>query len=415
MQSKKNIFLWCSYDFANSLVQIVFFLYFAQWIVIDRGIADIHFNLAFTLSALLLLLTAPFVGSLLDGHLRRISGLRYSSLAVAVLYGLCAVFALNGQNIESLICFGLGLYSYLLTFTFYTPLIRDITSPETRGRISGLGILAHYTGQFFGLLLALPFSLGVLSLFGGDVRAETLLPAVIAFAVFALPMLLWFRELATAKEASPISLHTGFKKVLQETKQLVVLPGMAAFLIAYFLLNDAILTASNNFPIYLSQVWGISDAVKTYILLGIIITSGIGGLFSGILADRFGHKRTLLYVTAGWLVIFPLMAMVESLVLFVVVTTIMGFWFGSHWAVSRSVMAYLAPSGGHNLSFAYFSLVERASSFIGPIFWGLMVGGLTFAGGGEYRLTLALLSLFILAGLFFLARVKSDRAVQDNF
>lgn len=410
MQNKKNIFLWCLYDFANSLVQIVFFLYFAQWIVLDQGMADIHFNLTFTLSALLLLLTAPLIGSLLDGYLRRISGLRYSTLAVIVFYGLCAVFALNGQALEALISFGFGLYSYLLTFTFYTPLIRDIASAETRGRISGLGILAHYAGQFLGLLLALPFSLGVISLFGGEARAETLLPAVIAFAVFALPMLIWFREPARLGKPAVISLQVVYTKVLQETKQLAVLPGVAVFLITYFLLNDAILTAANNFPIYLSQVWGLSDIIKTYILLGIIVTSGIGGLVSGLLADRFGHKRTLIYVTVGWLVIFPLIALVENLVLFVVVTTIMGFWFGSHWAVSRSVMAYLAPSGGHNLAFAYFSLVERSSSFVGPIFWGLMVGGFTLADGSEYRVTLALLSLFILVGLFFLTRVKSDRS-----
>ena len=60
METKKNVFLWILYDFANSLVSIVFFLYFAQWIVIDRGISDLHFNLTFTISALLLLFTAPF-------------------------------------------------------------------------------------------------------------------------------------------------------------------------------------------------------------------------------------------------------------------------------------------------------------------------------------------------------------------
>jgi hypothetical protein len=55
MQTKKNVFLWTLYDFANSLVSIVFFLYFAQWIVIDKGIEDIYFNLAFTVSAIFLL------------------------------------------------------------------------------------------------------------------------------------------------------------------------------------------------------------------------------------------------------------------------------------------------------------------------------------------------------------------------
>lgn len=43
MQNKKNVFLWALYDFANSIISIVFFLYFAQWIVVDRGVLDFYF------------------------------------------------------------------------------------------------------------------------------------------------------------------------------------------------------------------------------------------------------------------------------------------------------------------------------------------------------------------------------------
>src|SRR3989344_4665770 len=109
MNTRKNIFLWVSYDFANSIISIVFFLYFSQWIVIDRGIADIWFNLTFTTSALLLLLTVPTTGNLLDKYWKRITGLRYTTLSTAVLYGLCGMFAINGQNIASLVTFTLGL------------------------------------------------------------------------------------------------------------------------------------------------------------------------------------------------------------------------------------------------------------------------------------------------------------------
>src|SRR5690606_20104045 len=116
-------FLWALYDFANSLVQIVFFLYFAQWIVINKEIADIYFNLTFTIAAILLLLSAPLVGSLLDSSLRRITGLRYSTIAVIFFYSLCTLWAIADSGTWALVFFSLGLYSYLLTFTFYAPLI----------------------------------------------------------------------------------------------------------------------------------------------------------------------------------------------------------------------------------------------------------------------------------------------------
>jgi len=310
----------------------------------------------------------------------------------------------------ALVFFSLGLYSYLLTFTFYTPLINDIANPKRRGAVSGFGVASHYAGQFVGLLVALPFSIGVVSLFGGEARAETLLPSVCAFALFALPMLIWFKE--PKKESTPLRTRESFHLLFSQTKQVFLVPSIGLFLLAYFLFNDAILTASNNFPIFLDVVWGVPDTIKTYILLGIIVTSGIGGLVSGLVADRMGHKRTLVFILAGWVLILPLLGVVQNFTLFVVVATIMGFWFGSHWTVSRSMMAHLAPKGGHNLSFAYFSLVERASSFVGPVFWGVTVGMLSEAGNDRYRISMAALSIFVALGLLALSKVKSDKDHQ---
>jgi len=407
MQTKKNVFLWTLYDFANSLVSIVFFLYFAQWIVIDKGIADIYFNLAFTVSSILLLFTAPLSGILLDRFLRRITGLRYTTILTVIFYSICAFLAVSDNAIGALIFFTLGLYSYLLSFTFYTPLINDISKPEKRGFVSGLGICANYLGQIAGLLIVLPLSTGGLSFFGANPRAETLLPSVIAFFVLSLPMLIFFRESRRPKEK--LMIGTRWKEMLKETKILLLNHSVLMFLIAFFLFNDAILTASNNFSIFLEQVWGVSDTVKTYILLGILITSAIGGALSGLIADRFGHKRTLMFILCGWVIILPAIGLATNFTLFVVFTTIMGLWFGSNWTVSRSVMSYIAPKGKHNLAFAYYGVAERASSLIGPIVWGLIVSNMISIGSGRYRIAVLAVTGFIILGLIALSKVKDDK------
>jgi UMF1 family MFS transporter len=412
MDTKRNIFLWVLYDFANSLVSIVFFLYFAQWIVVDRGLPDIYFNLTFTVSAVLLLFTVPITGFLLDKYFRRITGLRYTTIGTALLYGTCAVFAIFNMSIPALIFFALGLYMYLLTFTFYTPLINDISVPEKRGKVSGLGTAANYIGQFAGLAIVLPFSNGSLSLFGSAARAETLLPAVFAFTLLALPMLIWFKE--PKKEKTRFQFTSEMRGLLAETKRLFLFPGIALFMLSYFLFNDAVLTAANNFPIFLEQVWGVSDTVKTYILLGILVTSALGGLVSGAVADRFGHKRTLTFIVAGWIFILPLVGLITNFTWFVIATTIMGFWFGSNWAVSRSVMSYLAPSHGHNLAFGYFGLVERASSFVGPIVWGLTVTSLVSMGSDRYRFATLAVTVFVVLGFIALLKVRSDRPAERS-
>ena len=416
MDTKRNVFLWLLYDFANSIPSIVFFLYFAQWIVIDRGVPDLYFNLTFTISAVLLLFTVPLTGTLLDKFLRRITGLRYTTVFTTVFYGVCALFAISNNAVGALIFFTLGLYSYLLSFTFYTPLINDISKQEKRGLVSGLGISANYLGQIAGLLIALPLSTGSLSFFGSAPRAETLLPSVIAFFILSLPMLILFREPKRPKEK--LRLGSRLKEMINETRLLLSLSSVSLFLLAYFLFNDAILTASNNFPIFVEHVWGVSDTVKTYILLGILITSAIGGALSGLIADKFGHKRTLMFILVGWVIILPFIGLINNFALFVIATTIMGFWFGSSWTVSRSVMSYVAPKGKHNLAFAYFGLAARASSFIGPIVWGLVVTNLVSIGSYRYRIAVLAVTGFIILGIIALSRVKDDRkekAVSSAF
>lgn len=413
MHTSKNIFLWALYDFANSLISIVFFLYFAQWIVIEKGLSDLSFNLTFTVATIFLICTAPFLGVMLDKKLRRITGLRWTTLATAILYGACAWFAVSGSAILALVFFTLGMFAYQLTFTCYTPLINDIATPERRGRISGYGIAANYLGQFTGLLFVLPFSKGTISWFGSSPRVETLFPAVIAFVLVSLPMLIWFKESHKQTDKNSrkeeVQFASSTKELVYKTKQLFAVPGVGLFILAYFFFNDAILTASNNFPIFMQQVWGVSDTTKTYILLGIILTSAIGGLVSGFVADKFGHKRTLFYILVGWVFILPFIGFIQDFTLFVVATTVMGLWFGSNWAVSRSVMSYLVPAGNHNLAFSYFNLIERASSLVGPVVWGLVVTGLVSIGSYRYRLATLAVTVFILLGLWVLTKVRSDR------
>ncbi len=407
MNTRRNIFLWALYDFANSVLSIVFFLYFAQWLVIEKGLSDTWFNLTFPISSILLLFTVPITGFLLDRYARRITGLRHTSIMVALLYGGCALSAVAGHEIQALVFFIIGTYFYLLTFTFYTPLINDIAAPGHRGRVSGWGIAANYFGQFVGLLFVLPFSNGTWTLFQSSPRAETLVPAVILFTLLMLPMLIWFKE--PFREKHSFNLRSDARELFKKSKEVFMYPGVALFILAYFLFNDAILTSSNNFSIFLQQVWGVSDTVKSYILMGIVITSAIGGLVSGPIADKFGHKKTLTWVLTGWVFILPLVGFLTNFTVFVVVTVIMGLWFGANWTVSRSVMAYLAPSHAHNLAFAYFGLVERASSFVGPIVWSIVVATAAHGSSDKYRYATLAVTGFIVIGLFVLVKVKSDR------
>ena len=89
--NKRNIFLWTLYDFANSIVTIVFFLYFSQWLVVDNGVSDIWYNMIFTIGSVLLLLTSPILGTIADKTGRSQNYLNHITVLVFIFF-LLATF-----------------------------------------------------------------------------------------------------------------------------------------------------------------------------------------------------------------------------------------------------------------------------------------------------------------------------------
>ncbi|MBU3668586.1 MAG: MFS transporter [Candidatus Taylorbacteria bacterium] len=409
MKTRKNIWLWASYDFANSIISIIFFLYFSQWIVIEKGFTDLSYNLTYTYATILLLFVVPVVGFLMDTRMRRISGLRVTTIFTTVAYILCAWFGIYGNPAVSLALFALGMFFYMLTFTFYTPLINDISHEHERGRVSGYGVCLNYIGQFAGLLFALPFANGTWSIFGVSGRLETLIPAAILYVVLSLPMLIFFHEPKREVFPDAKKLKEHARSIWNSTVELFRYKPVLLFFLTYFLFNDTVLTAANNFPIFVEQVWGVSDTLKSAILAGIVVTSALGGIIGGRIGDRFGHKKTLTVILYGWIFILPSIGYAPTFSLFVVCATLMGFWFGASWAVSRAVMSYLTPSGMHNLTFGYFGLVERTSSLIGPLVWGYTVTSLVSVGSVRYQIATLVITVFVVISVFVFKKVRGDK------
>jgi len=212
---RKNVILWTLYDFANSIVEVVLYLYFAQWLVIDKGVSDLWFNMIFVGSTILLILTAPFFGTLSDStgvqkrYLNRTTWLFFLS---ALLISLVTMFW-SGQYILAALLFLLANYFYQLSFTFYNAMLGHLAPPEKQGIISGIGQAGNWVGQIAGLLLSIPLVAGTIYLFGEAGRAQTFLPATIIFILLALPMMLYYKE--RSSENKNISLS--YRKELVNT------------------------------------------------------------------------------------------------------------------------------------------------------------------------------------------------------
>src|SRR3989344_3748713 len=280
--NKKNIFLWTLYDFANSIVMIVFFLYFSQWLVVDKGVSDFWYNMIFTIGSVLLLATAPILGSIADKN-----GEQHNYLnKITILTFLCflgvsfVTLFFSNQVFLAALFFLLANYLYQFSFVFYNALLHYIAPRELWGRISGIGQTGNLLGQIVGLLITLPLASGTVYLVGETGRAQTFLPATIIFFILALPMLLFFKLPKQENIDYKISLKEEYKGQWKQFKELISDKNMKLFLLAFFFFNDAVITVSINFPLYLENVFGVSDKLKTILLGGTLITSIFGAVFS---------------------------------------------------------------------------------------------------------------------------------------
>lgn len=406
--NNKNVFLWTLYDFANSIVSIVFFLYFSQWLVVDKGVADFWYNAIFAIGSVILLITAPVLGSIADrtgkqrGYFNKLTVLSF-----LCFLGVSFVTLFFSQKIFlAALFFLLANYLYQFSFVFYNPLLRFIAPREKWGRISGVGMGANYLGQVTGLLIALPLAGGTIYLIGEVGRAQTFLPATILFFVLALPMLLFFKLPRKENLDYKINLKEEYKSQWRQFKELISDKNTKLFLLAFFFFNDAIITVSNNFPIYLQNVFGVSDKLKTILLGGALITSIFGAVFSGFITDKVGLKKSILFVIGIWVIFLPILGLNTNFTIFMVLCILMGFLYGAIWTVSRAVMTALTTKEKLNYNFSFYTLAERTSTLVGPLFWGLVTYFFINLGVTRYRIAMMVMAAFVAMGFYFVRKVE---------
>ena len=404
----KKIYLWALYDFANSIVMIVFLFYFSQWLVVDSGKPDWWYNATLIISSLLFILTAPIAGQRIDATGKKLSGLRIATLVAFIFYFSTALVTLFSPSLTLLaaILFTLAMYSYLLTFVFYTPMLSDLSMISNRAFVSGMGQGANYGGQVAGLLITLPLATGALYLFGAPGRAQTLLPATVIFGLLTLPMLLTYKEELTEKIKQAITIKEEYIKVFGTLKHIISLKNLLYLFIAYFLFSDALLTFSNNFPIFLEKVHGAEDAIKTYLTAGILILSAFGAVIFGKIADKKGKQKTLGFLLIGWTIFFPVLGVLSSFTAVIILCLIAGLFFGPVWGISRAMVADHAPKEIEASSFSFYILAERFATFIGPLMWSIALITTTDLER-SYAYGLTSMGVLTLLSLFFLSKMNA--------
>ncbi len=368
-----------------------------------------------TIAGLFVALLAPATGIWVDATHRR-------RTALAVLTGLVVVMTSAMSLIRAdyhylwpgLVLLACTAACSDLATVPYNAMLRQLSTAENSGRISGLGSASGYFGSVLLLLiLYLGFIegdgdtrglLGLAVADGQHVRAAMLLAAA-WFALFALPLLVSLHTPAPI-ERRPISGFLGAYRVLWDE---VKGEWRRDHNVVYYLAASAVfrdgLTGIFAFGAVLGvTVYGVSQA--DVLVFGVCASSvaAIGALVGGRLDDRVGSKPVIVGSLSAMVVTGLALLTLSGALAFWICGLLLCLFVGPTLASARALMLRMSAEGKEGTAFGLYTTAGRAASFLAPwmFFTFIDLFGTDRAGMGGLCVVLA-------AGLVAMAAVRVPR------
>lgn len=386
--SRSSVWAWVGYDLANTIFSLgVIGLYIPQWIL-ENGLPDSALSLSTAGAGLAVAFLAPWVGARTDYR-----GNRIGALAITTGVAVSGTFLLAvGPTLLTMVIFGVSLIGFHVGSSVYDALLLDVSTPQTRSRISGLGVAIGYVGSFIGL------GIGSVVLGMGGQYSAVFRSLAVGFAVFSLPAFFLIRPAPRLlPEGNPPRLLGIGADLLRSWRATREYPQLTRFLVGRFCYTETVNTLIGGFlAIYATEEAGLTTSQVTLLLGFAIVASMAGGLFGGWLTSRMGPGPAVRLILKLWVVTIALgvTAGVSGVTALIWIAGLSGgVALGGLWATDRVVMTGLSPPHRLGEFYGLYATVGRFAAVLGPLLWGLIVDGL---GWSRHA---AMISLMIVAGI----------------
>lgn len=375
---------WVLYDLANTIFSMgVVSTFFALHVRSEVGAAsaDGVVSLVNTISMAIILVVSPMLGAMTDRARGRMPFLIWSTIGCC----LFTAFIARGPLALSGALFVLANVLYQAGLQFYDALLPDVSTPENRGRISGIGVGLGYLGSFFAIGLGYVITS----------HAPRFPVIALLFMAFALPCFFLVHERGNPNPRPVFSwkaIAASTSQTIRTLRSSTEYPGLLRFLIGRVFYTDAVNTVIIYMLLYVVNVATATGlevkAGETMALNVMAIAIGfavIGGVIWGFGVDRLGPKRTLNRVLELWIATFLLAAVVGLVrlpaVTLYLVAIMAGVAMGGTWAADRPYMLRLTPPDRIGEFYGLYGMVGRFSAITGPILWWIVVAVVQGAGG----------------------------------
>jgi UMF1 family MFS transporter len=428
---------WYYYDFGNSAYAAVVLLavyvsYFKDTVVGQGAEGTRLWGIAVGIAMLVTVITTPILGAIADfTGKKKLFLLFYTS--IVVIFTAMLFFVTKGNIFIGMLFFILAEIGYRDSQVFYDALLPDIAYPEEMGIVSGNGWAIGSVGG----ILCLVVVLAAILLVPADVLAgwlsvpiEQLPPNLVVrlsfvftalfFAASSVPIFLHLKERTEPQQLPPGEnyLSIALKRLGETFRSVKNYKNFIRFVISFLIFNDGIIMVLNFAAIIGLVLYGLEQQALLIFMIIVQVTSVAGAWLMGIVADRMGGKRSLLFSLFMMIITVAALYVFKSELAFYLIGASAGFALTGVQSVSRMMVAQLAPEGKAAEFYGFFSIAGRTSSFIGPTIFGLVAAWATnryIAQGqaalpaeqnGLYIALLTVIAFLIVGTILFTVLVK---------
>jgi UMF1 family MFS transporter len=401
---------WCGYDFANSafttiIVTVAYSVYFTRVIAPENG--EAWWGRGYALSMLLAGLLSPVIGAVADATAAK----RWFLIAMTTV---CVVptFLLGwvgpGDLTLGLALFIVANVGYNAALHLYDAFLKELTTADSMGRLSGWGWGFGYLGGLASLALVYPFIAGGME---GEAAAryrQAFPLTAVFFAVAALPTFIWLKERAVPSSITGPAWTVGLKRVAGTLRSLGHYRNLLRYFVAYFLYNDAVNTVFVFAAIFATQVLAFSANELVIFFLIMQLSSAAGSWAFGWVTDRLGSVRAISATLVALVGLTIWASQVQTASEFYAIGLFTGALLGGNQAASRALLAHFAPPGRGAEFFGLFSLTSKFAATLGPLFYGEIANA-----SGSHRVAVLSIGALFFAGLLLLQRVDESAGRRE--
>jgi MFS transporter, UMF1 family len=330
-----------------------------------------------TIAGLLVALLAPATGIWVDGPNRRRPALALlTGLVIAMTAAMSLIRADYHYLFAGLVLLACTAACSDLATVPYNAMLRQLSTGENSGRISGLGSASGYAGSVL-LLLILYFGfiqgdgdtrglLGLPAADGENVRAAMLLAAA-WLAVFAWPLLAFVRGPAFVERRPVVGFLGAYRALWNEVKG----EWRRDRNVVYYLLASAVfrdgLTGVFAFGAVLGvAVYGVSQADVLVFGVCACVVAALGAVIGGLLDDRVGSKPVITGSLTAMIAVGLVMLTLSGPLAFWICGLLLCLFVGPTLASARALMLRMSAEGKEGVAFGLYTTTGRAVSFLAP-------------------------------------------------